>query len=87
LLERISRVRAKAAVEVSSWRAEEQSPDRRQDGIPDVTILPRHRSSLNYAAEAISRYQIIAGAELRNERRRIREIIGIVGVAHDRRSQ
>ena len=42
-----------------------------------------HRSRLNPAAEAVAHHQVVTFAQLRDERGNVREVVTLIGVAHD----
>src|SRR5947208_2995803 len=75
---------AEEPAEQSHARAAEEEPsDPRESGIPQVSILPRHRTRLDTAEKPIAHHEVTTSAKLLHERRQVREIIAVVGVTHD----
>ena len=73
---------AQPAMEVADRRAEQHPAD------PDSSGLPRYLCSggiaLGDAAlEAVAHHELVARAEPLDERRRAREVVAVVGIAHD----
>src|SRR5215211_6403330 len=67
--ERLARKAAQSAMEVACSGSEKQSTDAREDGIPQVTVLPGHGPRPNTAQEPISHDEIIAGTKPLEKRR------------------
>ena len=82
-VERFFAKTAKPAEQVPDRAAEEEPSDPRESGIPQVSILPRHRTRLDTAEKPIAHHEVTTSAKLLHERRQVREIIAVVGVTHD----
>ena len=54
-----------------------------QAGVAEVLVQFRHRPRLDFAAEPIAQTEVRPAAELLDEAANVREVVGIVGVAHD----
>jgi len=62
--------------------SEEESSDRREDGVPEVAVERRHRPGPDAAREAVAHHEVVAFAELRDEGHERREVVAVVRVAH-----
>ena len=74
---------ADAAVEVAHRRAEEQPADARQHRVADAAVQPRHRARLDAAREAVAHHEVVAVAEVLEERTEVLEVVAVVGVGHE----
>src|SRR5260221_897893 len=74
---------AQPAVEVAHRRAEEKAPDETQHRIAEVAMQRRHRAPEDAALEAIAHHERIALPQLVDEAIERREIVAVIGIAHD----
>ena len=74
---------AHAAVDVGELAAEDDVQDPRRDRRAEVAVQRRHRAGLDVAAEARAHDELVAVAELLDERRELAEVVRAVAVAHD----
>ncbi len=72
-----------ATMRILDRRAEKEVQDAGKDRVADVAVHPRHGSGQNASLEAIAHHQLVAPAQLLDKGRQPREVVGIVGVAHD----
>ena len=75
-----------AAMKIPDGAFEKESPDEREDGIADPTVLPRHRSRRNRAAtvrKPAAHYEIKAVAEFLNKPVDVGKVIAVIGITHD----
>ena len=63
------------------WKKSRPMTD--QDRIADPAVLPGHRAGHDPAPEAVAHHQVVALAQLLDERLDRREVVAVVGVAHD----
>jgi hypothetical protein len=73
---------AQAAVEVAHRRAEEQPPEPGQHRVAQVAVQRRHRAGA-MPPKAVAHHQVVALTQLLDERVERREVVAVVGVAHD----
>src|ERR1035437_1351979 len=83
LLKGALREAAQAAMEISHSRAKENFSDGGEYGVPDVTVLPRHRPRPNAALKAVSHHHVIPRTQLLNKGIETLEVIAVICVAHD----
>ena len=74
---------AQAAVEVTDGDAEQGAPQPRQHRVADPAVQPRHGARLDATGEPVAHHQVVAGPQALDELVERREVIGVVGVAHD----
>src|SRR5207237_410945 len=74
---------AHAAVGVSDICAEKQFQDSRKHGVADVFMMPSHRARFDLSFEAIAHHNFIAFAPFCDKARQLRELIDVIGIAHD----
>src|SRR5437667_525184 len=74
---------AHAAVGVSDICAEKQFQDSRKHGVADLFMMPSHRARFDFSFEAIAHHNFIAFAPFCAKARHLREIIAVIGIAHD----
>ena len=74
---------ADAAVEVAHRRAEEQAAEARQHRVADPAVQPRHRARLDPTGEAVAHHEVVAVAQVLEERAEVLEVVAVVGVGHD----
>src|SRR5699024_2888218 len=74
---------AQAAVKITAWAPEKDSSNARQHGIAEIPVKRRHRVRRNAALEAITDHELVAGAQLLEERAELSEVVTVVGVAHN----
>src|SRR2546428_1930686 len=74
---------AHGAVGVSDICAEKQFQDSRKHGVADVFMMPSHRARFDFSFEAIAHHNFIAFAPFCAKARHLREIIAVIGIAHD----
>ena len=67
---------------VADWRVKEDLVDARKNRVAEPAVRPRHRARLDAAQKAIADHQVVAVAQLRDQRGDGREVIAGVGVAH-----
>ena len=82
-IERVPGDPAHAAVDVGEVAREEPVEDPRRDRRPEVAVQRRHRAGLDGAPQARAHDELVALAELLDERLELAEVVGAVGVAHD----
>ena len=71
-------------MKVPRGAAEEKPPDTGENRVADVTILPHGMAPrTNSAEEAIAHDRVVAPSELLDERGQGREVVAVVGIAHD----
>src|ERR1035437_9459147 len=70
-------------MEISHSRAKENFSDGGEYGVPDVTVLPRHRPRPNAALKAVSHHHVIPRTQLLNKGIETLEVIAVICVAHD----
>jgi hypothetical protein len=70
-------------VRVAHRRVEEDTADQCQDGVANPAVGPRHGAGLDSAHEAVAHDEVAAVAQLFDQRRNRREVVAVVGVAHD----
>ena len=51
--------------------------------IAQVLVQPRHRAGTDPTLEAVAGHEVVAFAELLDERLELREVVAVVGVSHD----
>ena len=64
-------------------RAVEPPADERERRIAQVLVQPRHRPGVDPALEAVAGHEVVPFTEPLDERLELREVIAVVGVAHD----
>src|SRR5579884_1519589 len=57
--------------------------DSRKNRIPDVSVLPRHRSRLDLAGKAVAHHQVVARAQTIHKSFEAGEIVTVVRISHD----
>src|SRR6185436_2935918 len=74
---------AQAAMEVADPRAKQQAADEAQHRVAEVAVQKGHGPFADLAAKAVAHDQRIAFAQPGHEAVEAREVIAVVGVAHD----
>ena len=74
---------AQTAMKVPYVGAEQQATDEAQHRIADIAVVPWHGAGRDAAGKAIAHHQIGTIAQFGNERVKAREVIAVIGVAHD----
>ena len=74
---------AQPAVEIAARTLKEEPPDCSEHGVAEISVRRRHGSGFDTALEAISHYQIVAGAQFFNEGKQVGKVVTVVGVTHD----
>ena len=74
---------AQAAVHVAHRGVKEDAADEGQDGVADPPVRPHHRACLDASGEAVAHHQVVAFAQLGDERSNGQEVVAVVGVTHD----
>ena len=72
-----------SAVSITDAGMKKQIQQRRQTGIANVLVVPRHRARFDLSGKTISHHHFAAFAPLRHKSRHFGEIIAIVGITHD----
>src|SRR5260370_9697419 len=72
-----------AAVVVPYGAVEEEAPQSRQGGRPEVAMQRGHRSGTIFAQKPVSHDEVVALAKFQKKRREIREVVTVVRVAED----
>ena len=82
-VECFTRQGSQPTMEITGRRMEEQPADRRQHGIAQVPVHPRHRAGSNATEEAVPHHEVRPFPHFLDERIKPREVVAVVGVAHD----
>ena len=74
---------AHAAVHVADGGVEQHAPDQRERRVSDPPVRPDHRAFTDASGEPVAHDEIAALAERLEEGSDRREVVAVVGVAHD----
>src|SRR4029077_1162689 len=74
---------AEAAVRVADRGVKEDPADAGEDGVAEPRVRPGHCARLDSAQEAIADYELVALAQLGDQRTDGREVVARISVAHD----
>src|SRR5215469_15283111 len=81
--ERIQGEAPQAAIEVANWALKEYPSDGRQSRCANPPVLPWHGPRLDAALKPVPYDQVISLSQFLDEGQKAREIVAIVGIAHD----
>ena len=81
--DRVFSKRANAAVEVADRCSVEEAADARQERVADPAMEPRHRAGLDATREAVAHHEVVAVAEVLEERPEVLEVVAVVGIGHE----
>ena len=70
-------------MKVAAGAAEKEPPDAGQHRVPEIFVQRRHGVGLDAAFETIAHHELVAVAQFLEKGTEVREIVTVVGVAHD----